>query len=172
MYNLARQEPNGWPLKRPITQVEWRQVIKAMVIRRVPETRSIDRVALHSFVNQDVTATLESGRLYLDSGLYPTNHGGTVIGELIKHGLLREGIVGYRLDFPSIAVMNIFRTEYTEEYLSLLPRHIAAVLDYFPVTNELDLLAGLISDPEQDLPTILPTSPAYPSISDLSVDDS
>ena len=166
-YNPVTGEPSGWPLRRPLTSAEWHQVMKAMVIRRVPEGRSIDRQTLLGFAREDIRATIESGKLWLEPGYPPANFAGNSLEKLIKDQTLREGVVGYNPNFPSMPVKNIFRTDYTEEFVALLPRHIVAVIDFFPVKNELELLASLMQDPETDLPTIQPIDPRRSAVDDL-----
>lgn len=151
---MFNEEPQGWPLKRPLSGVEWRQVAKAMVIRRVPEGRSIARDKLVHYAQEDIIATAESGKLYLESGTYPHVHAAGMLDVLVKDGILREGVVGYNPRHPSIEIKNIFRNEESDEFMMLLPRHIEAVLNFFPVTNELELLATLTAEPETDLPVI------------------
>jgi hypothetical protein len=148
-------EPRGWPLKRRLATNEWMQVVKAMVLRRVPESRSISERGLNEFVRDDIQATIESGRLYVDEFDRMRHvYAGKTITQLVRDRLIRRGVVGYLETAPSVAVYHIFRTDTTQEYLDMLPRHIVAVLDFFPVTNELEFLASLLPDDE------LPSPPA------------
>jgi hypothetical protein len=153
-------EPKGWPLKRRLATNEWYQVVKAMVLRRVPDARSIAEHTLNEFVQDDIRATIDSGRLYVDRFDQVRHvYAGKTTTQLIKDGLIRRGIVGYVETAPSVPIHHIFRTEATQEYLDMLPRHIVAVLDFFPVTNELEFLASLL--PEDELPN--PPPPAAPT---------
>jgi hypothetical protein len=157
------EEPKGWPLKRAISDAEWRQVAKAMVVRRVPEGRSISRNTLINYAQDDILATIESGKLYIESGSQLYVHASGMLDQLLRHEILREGVVGYNVRYPAMEIKNIFRTNEADEFMALLPRHIEAVLNFFPVTNELEFLALLTSEPETDLPKQEP----LPDIADL-----
>lgn len=157
---LSSEEPKGWPLNRPITTTEWAQVLKLMALRRLPEGRSMARRTLEKYLQDDISATLESGKLYLEPTKFPAAYAPNIVSTLIRDGILREGMVGYDPLRPSIPVMHLFRSDTTGEYLSLVPKHIDAVLNFFPVTNELELLASLFSDGSDDLPKIEP-EPQY-----------
>lgn len=147
------EEPKGWPLKRPLTDVEWRQVQKALVVRRVSEGRSISKQKLIGFVQDDLEAAREGNKIYVEANPYAGNvYAGSVIEELIRHEILREGVVGF--DHRAQEVKHIFRTEQADVFMGLLPKHIEAVLNFMPVTNELELLASLT--PQDDLPEMEP----------------
>jgi len=169
-------EPTGWPLKRPLTNEEWNQIIKAMVLRRVPEFRSISHEDLNRFVDDDVHAAFDAERVFTDR---PARH--VYIPSLIKNlmtdGLLREGVVevrheephpplsqfdlvdtlisgrltAYSSPKPRGEIRHVFRTDTTQMFLDLLPRHVEAVLNYLPATNVMDWMASMLPpDPEED----------------------
>lgn len=169
-------EPKGWPLKRPLTHEEWNQIIKAMILRRVPETRSISHEDLARYANDDISAAFDAGRVFTDQ---PVRHIfiPTLIRSLIKDRLLREGVVeinhvveetkidasdlfgalgvtikssfqpliiSERLPNPYGEVKHVFRTDTTQDFFDLLPKHVEAVLNFLPVTNVMDWMASML----------------------------
>lgn len=142
-FNIASKEPSGWPLTRPLTPEEWKHVVKAMMVRRVPKTQSFSRDKLLSVTMNDIRAASDAGRIYaaIESNWINT---GNVLAQLAKDGVLKTALY----QEASVTVLHAYRTDYTDEWVSLVPVTVKAALNFMPVTDVLDLLVDALNDAE------------------------
>jgi hypothetical protein len=139
----------SWPLKRGITNKEWLQIIKAMIVRRVPTRLPIPRDMLASFVLDDVKASLQRG-IKFDGQVYVYKDVSYIflkIGELVHARRLELKMMAQ--DEKGLAVLGVYRTERSQEIIDLLPVTLKAVLDYLPVTNLMAWMAYEAADAEE-----------------------
>jgi hypothetical protein len=144
-FNIATKEPTGWPLTRPLTLEEWKHVVKAMMVRRVPKTQSFSRDKLLSVTMNDIRAASDAGRIYAanDSNWVNT---GNVLAQLAKDGVLKTAFYQEASGPSTRPVLHAYRTDCTEEWEGLVPLTVKAALNFMPVTDVLDLLVDALND--------------------------
>lgn len=135
-YKKAQTEPNGWPLNRRATTEEWRHVLKAKLVQRVPKTRSVPGQKLLAVVRDDIAAADLVGKIYLgpDSENY-------IDIRAVLNNLINDKVLG-------LTAEEIVRTDFTDEWEKLIPATVRSVLNFFPVTDILDLLVDALIDDE------------------------
>ena len=142
--------PAHWPLKRPINDREWKHVLKAMILRRIPTNTPIPEDELARFVNEDMKAAIPL--LVTEKGF----HGW--LGEdylkrkfvlLAQDGRLHLAKMGTDEEKDGRAVLGVYRTETTQRFLDELPLILRKVLDILPITNLTAWLAWEAVEPEE-----------------------
>lgn len=144
--SYALDEPDGWPLTRPLTRIEWSHALKAMIMRRVPKIQPIHKVKLIHLVTEDLLAASRSGRIYVDADFVAMRRVYIVLDQMIgKDRTLRTAD---RMDDPGMRFRApaVYRTEHAEGWLGRVPVTVQAVMDYLPTTNALDLLVQALVD--------------------------
>lgn len=152
--NLAyerKEEPAGWPLTRPATRYEWSHVLRAMIVRRVPESGPIHKGKLIGYVHADLQAASDAGRIYVTSDFYAMRSVPAELDRLLgKANVLKAAP---RMKDPEMPFEDeaIYRTEHTPVWLSRVPKVVQAVVDFLPTTSVLDLMVqALIDAPGSD----------------------
>jgi len=140
-----------WPLKRPITTKEWNQIIKALIVRRVPTRLPIPREILVGFVRDDLRAAIS--KVHLDGHRGPLYvYGDREYIDMKIVDLVQDKRLAFKimdLDEKGEAVMGVYCTDRTQEIIDYLPKSLQAVLDYLPVTNLVSWLAYEVADGEE-----------------------
>lgn len=148
--------PDGWPWNRPIQWPEVLQLIRQLVIRRVPRTQPIEESYLISLVVEDMVVV--SGKLWIYirsrktwgwrcSKSLATKLATTSIRELVKTNRLRRGMMV--TEEPTISPKwGIYQTDLTADLAELVPKKIQALLDYLPARNLAQLLAVVETEEE------------------------
>jgi hypothetical protein len=146
--DYERDEPEGWPLTRPATRIEWAHVIKAMIMRRVPVVGPIHRDKLNRYVTSDLQAASAARRLYVTSDFEEMRRVYILLGVMISRDKTLR-IAGLIKD-PEMhrAAPAVYRTDYAEGWLKRVPAIVSAVVDYLPVTDVLDLMVRALFDQE------------------------
>lgn len=147
----VREEPDGWPLTRPATRLEWAHALKALIMRRVPATGTIHKAKLIMLAQRDLISASDKGKLYVG----PDFSGMRRLYILADIMIRRDGTLGTGLtkiedpemrrhDYP------VYRTGHAEGWLKRIPVTVQALVDYLPTTNPLDLLVQALVDEESD----------------------
>lgn len=142
----VREEPKGWPLTRPATRQEWAHVLRVMIMRRIPLRGPIHRTKLIRYVSGDLEAASAAGRIYVDQEFMEMRMVYSELNRMIaKAKIVRTAPM---MDDPEMASpdLAIYRTEYADRWLSLVPVTVKAVVDYLPTTNVLDLMVQALVD--------------------------
>lgn len=144
----STQEPRNWPLTRRATTEEWNHVVKAMIVRQVPKTRPISRRQLLDIVREDLLTASESGRIYVGPDFSKFINTVDLMHKLMHDKILRSGMGQAPPGSPTVGVISVFRTEFTEGWEKLIPKTVEAILRTMPTNNVLDLLVDALIDGE------------------------
>lgn len=146
----TRDEPEGWPLTRPATVTEWSHILRLMIVRRVPESGPIHKDRLIGYVNEDLQAASDAGRIYVDQYFRYMRSVYAEFDRLVaKLKILKTAPRMKDPDMPFEAEA-VYRTERTSIWLSRVPRVVQVVVDFLPTTSALDLMVqALIDAPDE-----------------------
>lgn len=114
-------------------------------MRRIPKYGSIHVVKLIHYVSDDILAASVAGRIYVDPYFTKMRQ---VYGEFSRMVKAKTVRIDPGMQDPEMIrdVPAASRTDYTEQWLSLIPATVKAVVDYLPVTNVLDLMVQALVD--------------------------
>jgi hypothetical protein len=156
------KEPNGWPLTRPATRVEWAHVLRVMIMRRIPRGGPIHHTKLIRYVSADVQAASDAGKIYVEADFEEMRMAYSELKRMVAAQIVRMAPRMQDPEMPGWAPA-VYRTENAERWLNLVPAVIKAVVDFLPTTSVLDLMVQSLVDADVE-PDQTPPSQPPPSL--------
>lgn len=141
--------PDGWPWDRPIKWPEVLQLVRQLVVRRVPRTQPIEEDYLLDLVVEDLVVVSSKLWIYIKarkawgwscSKTLARKLAGSALRGMTDSNRLRRGMMA-TTESTETPKWGIYQTKLTADLAELAPKKIQILLDYLPARNLAQLLA-------------------------------